>query len=95
MRAAGRLVHDLGRVGVPVRVWQATAPLSADDREKGDSTRTTPSGSCPASPLLAELAPIADATTSGSTAPATTAALPPPELALAARLLAAADAYRR
>jgi HD-GYP domain-containing protein (c-di-GMP phosphodiesterase class II) len=30
----GALVHDLGRVAVPVRVWQQAAPLTPDDWER-------------------------------------------------------------
>ena len=28
------LVHDLGRVAVPVRIWQKATPLTADEWEK-------------------------------------------------------------
>src|SRR4029453_9537118 len=30
----GALVHDLGRVAVPVRIWQKAAPLTPDDWER-------------------------------------------------------------
>ena len=30
----GALVHDLGRVAVPVRSWQKAAPLTPDDWER-------------------------------------------------------------
>ena len=36
VEAGGRagLVHDLGRVTVPARIWLTVGPLTADDREK-------------------------------------------------------------
>jgi HD-GYP domain-containing protein (c-di-GMP phosphodiesterase class II) len=34
MTFRGALVHDLGRVAVPVRIWQKAAPLSTDDWER-------------------------------------------------------------
>lgn len=87
------LVHDLGRVAVPARIWQQEAPLTPDDWER---VRLHPYYServlC-RSPYLATLAPVAsfhherlDGT--GYHRGATAAALAP-----AARLLAAADAF--
>ena len=87
------LVHDLGRVAVHPRIWQKPGPLSADEREQ---VRLHPYHServLARSEFLAALAPAAAAhherlDGSGYHRAATGA-----ELALPARLLAAADAY--
>jgi HD-GYP domain-containing protein (c-di-GMP phosphodiesterase class II) len=88
------LVHDLGKVGVPFRVWQHQGPRSADDWEKVRLhpyyTERTLSGS----PYLTELAQVAGfhherLDGSGYHRGTSASGLAPP-----ARLLAAADAYR-
>ena len=87
------LVHDLGRVAVPVRIWQKPGPLTPGDWEK---VRLHPYHServlCHA-PVLAAIAPVASAhherlDGSGYHRGAVSSSLTP-----AARLLAAADAY--
>jgi HD-GYP domain-containing protein (c-di-GMP phosphodiesterase class II) len=92
LRRAG-LVHDLGKVGVPFRVWQQGV-RSADDREKVRLhpyyTERTLSGSA----YLTELALVARChherlDGSGYHRGVSAAELEPP-----ARVLAAADAYR-
>jgi HD-GYP domain-containing protein (c-di-GMP phosphodiesterase class II) len=87
------LVHDVGRVGVPARVWQKPAPLSADEWEKVRLHAYHSERVLCRSPLLDGLVPVA--TThherldgSGYHRGATSATL-----TRAARLLAAADAY--
>ena len=89
----GALVHDVGRVAVPVRIWQKAAPLTPDDWERVRLHAYHTERVLTRSPFLAALAPVA--TThherldgSGYHRGAAAAALPPP-----ARLLAAADAY--
>lgn len=87
-------VHDVGRVAVPVRIWQKAAALTPDDWER---VRLHPYHSerilC-RSPFLAGLTPVATShherlDGSGYHRGLMGAALTPP-----ARLLAAADAYR-
>jgi HD-GYP domain-containing protein (c-di-GMP phosphodiesterase class II) len=87
------LVHDVGRVAVPVRIWQKAAPLSPDDWERVRLHAYHSERVLTRSPFLASLAPVA--TThherldgSGYHRGAVAAALTRP-----ARLLAAADAY--
>jgi HD-GYP domain-containing protein (c-di-GMP phosphodiesterase class II) len=91
LRAA--LVHDVGRVAVPVRIWQYAGPLSPDDWERVRLHAYHTERVLDRSPFLASLAPIAafhherlDGTGyhRGTTAAA---------LAMPARVLAAADAY--
>jgi HD-GYP domain-containing protein (c-di-GMP phosphodiesterase class II) len=87
------LVHDLGRVAVNARIWQKPGPLTADAWER---VRLHPYHServLGRSEFLAALAPVAGAhherlDGSGYHRAATGA-----ELALPARLLAAADSY--
>lgn len=88
------LVHDLGKVGVPFRIWQHDGARSADDWEKIRMhpyyTERTLSGS----PYVTELAQVAGChherlDGSGYHRGTSAAGLAPP-----ARLLAAADAYR-
>jgi len=87
------LVHDLGRVAVPVRIWQKAGPLSPDEWERVRLHAYHSERVLIRSPFLSALAPVA--TThherldgSGYHRGAAAAALPP-----AARLLEAADAY--
>jgi HD-GYP domain-containing protein (c-di-GMP phosphodiesterase class II) len=87
------LVHDVGRVSVPVRIWNKAAPLTPDDWEHVRLHAYQSERVLGHSPFLAALAPVA--TThherldgSGYHRGMVTAALTP-----AARVLAAADAY--
>jgi HD-GYP domain-containing protein (c-di-GMP phosphodiesterase class II) len=87
------LVHDIGRVAVPVRTWQKATPLSPDEWEQVRLHAYHSERVLCRSPFLAALAPIA--TThherldgSGYHRGAVAPALTPPS-----RLLAAADAY--
>jgi HD-GYP domain-containing protein (c-di-GMP phosphodiesterase class II) len=87
------LVHDVGRVGVPARVWQKAVPLSADEWEKVRLHAYHTERVLCRSPFLARLAPVATShherlDGSGYHRGATSATLTGP-----ARLLAAADAY--
>jgi HD-GYP domain-containing protein (c-di-GMP phosphodiesterase class II) len=87
------LVHDVGRVAVPVRIWQKAAPLTADDWERIRLHAYHSERILRRSPFLAALAPVATShherlDGSGYHRGSVAAALTPP-----ARLLAAADAY--
>ena len=87
------LVHDLGRVAVPVRIWQKSAPLTADDWERVRLHAYYTERVLTRSPFLAALAPVASfhherIDGSGYHRGAAAAELTPP-----VRLLAAADAY--
>jgi HD-GYP domain-containing protein (c-di-GMP phosphodiesterase class II) len=89
----GALVHDLGRVAVPVRIWQKAAPLTPDDWERVRLHAYHCERVLARSPFLAALAPVATfhherLDGSGYHRGTTAAALTP-----SARLLAAADAY--
>jgi HD-GYP domain-containing protein (c-di-GMP phosphodiesterase class II) len=89
----GALVHDLGRVAVPVRIWQKAAPLTPDDWEQVRLHAYHSERVLARSPFLAGLAPVASLhherlDGSGYHRGAAAATLTRP-----ARLLAAADAY--
>ena len=89
----GALVHDLGRVAVPVRIWQKPAPLTPDDWERVRLHAYHAERVLRRSPFLAELAPVASfhherIDGSGYHRGTGVADITPP-----ARLLAAADAY--
>jgi HD-GYP domain-containing protein (c-di-GMP phosphodiesterase class II) len=92
VRRAG-LVHDLGRVAVPTRIWQKDGPLTADEWEQVRLHPYHAERVLCRSPFLAGLAPVAGAhherlDGSGYHRGATGASLP-----VAGRVLAAADAY--
>ena len=92
VRRAG-LVHDLGRVAVPVRIWQKRGALTADEWERVRLHSYYTDRVLTHSPFLSELAPVASVhherlDGSGYHRGLTAATLAPP-----ARLLAAADAY--
>lgn len=87
------LVHDLGRVAVPVRIWQKRGPLTADEWERVRLHAYYTERVLTKSRFLAELAPVASGhherlDGSGYHRGLTSATLTRP-----ARLLAAADAY--
>ena len=87
------LVHDLGRVAVPVRIWQKVTPLTAGDWEQVRLHAYHSERILNRSALLAALAGLGShhherLDGSGYHRGARAAALPP-----LARLLAAADAY--
>ena len=89
----GALVHDLGRVAVPVRIWQKAAPLTPDDWERVRLHAYHSERVLTRSAFLAALAPVASfhhERLDGSGYHRGTAAA---ELTPPARLLAAADTY--
>ena len=86
-------MHDLGRVAVPVRVWQKAAPLTPDDWERVRLHAYHSERVLTRSRFLAALAPVAGfhherLDGSGYHRGTAVAEITPP-----ARLLAAADAY--
>jgi HD-GYP domain-containing protein (c-di-GMP phosphodiesterase class II) len=92
VRNAG-LVHDLGRVAVPVRIWQKPGPLTADEWERVRLHPYYTDRVLAHSPFLSRLAQVASGhherlDGSGYHRGLTAATLTPPS-----RLLAAADAY--
>jgi HD-GYP domain-containing protein (c-di-GMP phosphodiesterase class II) len=93
IRRAG-LVHDLGRLVVPIRIWQKPGPLTADEWERVRLHPYYTERVLTHSPFLSELAPVASShherlDGSGYHRGLTAATLTRP-----ARLLAAADAYQ-
>jgi HD-GYP domain-containing protein (c-di-GMP phosphodiesterase class II) len=87
------LVHDVGRVAVPVRIWQKPAGLTADEWERVRLHAYHTERILSHSPFLATLAPVASThherlDGSGYHRGLTTAVLTMP-----ARLLAAADVF--
>jgi HD-GYP domain-containing protein (c-di-GMP phosphodiesterase class II) len=89
----GALVHDLGRVAVPVRIWQKAAPLTPDDWERVRLHAYHSERVLARSQFLAAVAPVASfhhERLDGSGYHRGTAAA---EITPPARLLAAADAY--
>ena len=87
------LVHDLGRVAVDARIWQKPGPLTADELEQ---VRLHPYHServLARSAFLSALAPVAGAHHERLDGSGYHRAASGAELALPARLLAAADAY--
>jgi hypothetical protein len=55
----GALLHDLGRVAVPVRIWQKAGPLTSDDWEWVRLHAYPSERVLTRSPFLAALAPVA------------------------------------
>lgn len=86
-------VHDVGRVAVPVRIWQKPAPLTADDREQVRLHAYQSERILAPSPFLRRLGAVATShheRLDGSGYHRGTAAA---GLTPAARLLAAADTF--
>jgi HD-GYP domain-containing protein (c-di-GMP phosphodiesterase class II) len=89
----GALIHDVGRVAVPARIWQKPGALTPDEWERVRLHAYQSERVLAHAPLLGALAPVATAhherlDGSGYHRQSVAAALSPP-----ARLLAAADAY--
>jgi HD-GYP domain-containing protein (c-di-GMP phosphodiesterase class II) len=92
VRRAG-LVHDLGRVAVPVRIWQKRGPLTADEWERVRLHPYYTERLLTHSPFLSELAPVASAHHERLDGSGYHRGLTTPTLTQPARLLAAADAF--
>jgi HD-GYP domain-containing protein (c-di-GMP phosphodiesterase class II) len=89
----GGLVHDLGRVAVPIRIWHKAGPLSPDDWERVRLHAYHAERVFTRSPFLSRLAPAAafhHERLDGSGYHRGAAAA---EITRPARLIAAADAY--
>ncbi len=89
----GAFIHDLGRVAVPVRIWNKAGPLTPDDWERVRLHAYYTERVLTRSPFLAALAPAAafhHERLDGSGYHRGAAAA---ELARPARLIAAADAF--
>jgi HD-GYP domain-containing protein (c-di-GMP phosphodiesterase class II) len=87
------LVHDLGRVAVPARIWQKTGPLTSDDWERVRLHAYHSERVLARSPSLAELAPVASAHHERCDGSGYHRGVDAGGLDPSARLLAAADAY--
>jgi DNA-binding CsgD family transcriptional regulator len=87
------LVHDLGRVAVHARIWQKPGPLTADEWEQVRLHAYHTERVLSRSPFLSALAPAAAAHHERLDASGYHRAAVGADLALPARLLAAADAY--
>jgi putative nucleotidyltransferase with HDIG domain len=88
------LVHDLGKVGVPFRIWQHHGARSADDWEKMRLHPYYTERTLSASQYLTELAQVARCHHERLDGSGYHRGVSASDLALPARLLAAADAYR-
>ena len=87
------MVHDLGRVAVPTRIWQKAAPLTPDEWERVRLHAYHTERALMHSPMLAAIARIAGAHHERLDGSGYHRGSRAAELTPAARLLAAADAY--
>ena len=92
VRRAG-LLHDLGRVAVPVRIWQKGGPLTADEWERVRLHPYYTERVLTHSAFLSELAPVASSHHERLDGSGYHRGLGAAILGMPARLLAAADAY--
>jgi HD-GYP domain-containing protein (c-di-GMP phosphodiesterase class II) len=93
IRRAGFL-HDVGRVAVHARIWQKPGPLTADEWEQVRLHPYHTERVVSRSPFLSALSPIAAAHHERLDGSGYHRGAAGPELAVPARLLAAADAYQ-
>jgi HD-GYP domain-containing protein (c-di-GMP phosphodiesterase class II) len=87
------LVHDLGRVAVPVRIWQKATTLTADDWERVRLHAYHSERVLSRSPFLAAIGTIAGTHHERLDGSGYHRGVSAPALTRPARLLAAADAY--
>ncbi|HEY8942909.1 MAG TPA: HD domain-containing phosphohydrolase [Polyangiaceae bacterium] len=87
------LAHDLGRVGVPVGIWEKRGPLSAFERERMRTHSAHTETALRLSPALAQVADIAGATHERSGGRGYHRRLHLEQVSLEARALAVADVY--
>ena len=87
------LVHDVGRLAVPVRIWQKPAPLTPDDWERVRLHAYQTERVLAHSAVLAALAPIATRHHERLDGSGYHRGVAASALSLPARLLGAADAY--
>jgi HD-GYP domain-containing protein (c-di-GMP phosphodiesterase class II) len=88
------LVHDVGRVAVPSRIWRVAGPLTPDDWEKVRLHPYQTERILHRSPFLALLAGVAGAHHERCDGSGYYRGTPGPGLTASARLLAVADAYQ-
>ena len=88
------LVHDLGRVAIPVRIWQKEGPLTTDEWERVRLHPYYTERVLTNSSFLSELAPVASSHHERLDGSGYHRGLSAAMLATPARLLAAADAYQ-
>ncbi|MGH2792521.1 MAG: HD domain-containing phosphohydrolase [Actinomycetota bacterium] len=89
----GALVHDVGRVAVPVRIWHKAGPLTSDEWERVRLHAYHSERVLSRSPFLAALAPVATTHHERLDGSGYHRGMDAAALTSAARLLAAADAY--
>ena len=87
------LIHDLGRVAIGARIWQKPGPLNADEWEQVRLHPYHTERVLSRSPFLSALAPVAGAHHERLDGSGYHRGASGAELALPARVLAAADAY--
>lgn len=87
------LVHDLGRVAVPVRIWQKAGPLTADEWERVRLHAYHTERVLHPSPFLAALMPVATFHHERLDGSGYHRGTPASGCGFSARLLAAADAF--
>jgi HD-GYP domain-containing protein (c-di-GMP phosphodiesterase class II) len=87
------LVHDVGRVAIPARIWQKAAPLTPDEWEQARLHAYYTERVLRRSPFLATLVPIAVSHHERLDGSGYHRGVGAPGLTPAARVLAAADAY--
>jgi HD-GYP domain-containing protein (c-di-GMP phosphodiesterase class II) len=87
------LVHDVGRVAIPARIWQKATPLTTDEWEQVRLHAYYTERVLRRSPFLAALVPIAMSHHERLDGSGYHRGVDAPALAPTARLLAAADAY--
>jgi HD-GYP domain-containing protein (c-di-GMP phosphodiesterase class II) len=87
------LVHDVGRVAVPVRIWQKRAPLTPDDWERVRLHAYHSERVLARSPFLAALAGVASCHHERLDGSGYHRGAGAPALGASERVLAAADAY--
>jgi HD-GYP domain-containing protein (c-di-GMP phosphodiesterase class II) len=88
------LIHDIGRVAVPARIWRQPGPLMPDDWEKVRLHPYQTERILHRSPFLAALAAVAGAHHERCDGSGYHRGTPGSGLTASARLLAAADAYQ-
>lgn len=91
-RLAG-FAHDLGRVGVPVGIWEKRGPLSAYERERMRAHSVHTETALRLSPALAEVADVAGATHERGAGRGYHRRLGLEQVSLEARALGVADVY--
>ncbi|WP_418607414.1 HD-GYP domain-containing protein [Georgenia sp. SUBG003] len=93
LRLAGHL-HDVGRIGVPTRIWEKTGPLTRTERDQARLHPYYTERILARTPELADVAAIAGGHHERCDGSGYHRGLRAPDLTVESRILAAADAYR-